>query len=58
MGEIEPFEKNLIHGLNELPAGPDMIGQALYEILGLNGPLWTFTNACAKRQFCYCKGYG
>ncbi|MDM5335836.1 beta-ketoacyl-[acyl-carrier-protein] synthase family protein [Fictibacillus enclensis] len=55
MGEIEPFEKNLIHGLNELPAGPDMIGQALYEILGLNGPLWTFTNACAAGNFAIAK---
>ncbi|CAG9623397.1 beta-ketoacyl-[acyl-carrier-protein] synthase family protein [Sutcliffiella rhizosphaerae] len=50
MGEIERLEKSLNNknlftsiGMN----GPNVIADEIYDLLNLNGPNWTLTNACA-----------
>ncbi|MGN7401933.1 beta-ketoacyl-[acyl-carrier-protein] synthase family protein [Cytobacillus praedii] len=48
MGEVEPFEKQSFSGLN---GGPNCIGEQIYQLYKMRGPLWTITNACAAGNF-------
>lgn len=53
MGEIEGYEAALMHGatLGTYEGGPQMIGKNIVQYLGINGPSWTITNACAAGNF-------
>lgn len=49
MGEFDCLEDRLISGDldTQLDGGPHIIAEKIYNLLKLNGPKWTITNACA-----------
>ncbi|WP_128895411.1 beta-ketoacyl-[acyl-carrier-protein] synthase family protein [Longirhabdus pacifica] len=52
MGEIEPLEKALRHEKdNPMMGGPHAIIHNMEQLISLQGPKWTFTNACAAGNF-------
>ncbi|MFD2673308.1 beta-ketoacyl-[acyl-carrier-protein] synthase family protein [Marinicrinis sediminis] len=51
MGEIEPLEKAMRGDPNGQTGGPHAIAEQIATLLALQGPIWTFTNACAAGNF-------
>ncbi|UFJ42427.1 beta-ketoacyl-[acyl-carrier-protein] synthase family protein [Brevibacillus humidisoli] len=47
MGEIEPLEEAMMQKGTAREGGPHVIVENIVRIFGINGPLWTITNACA-----------
>lgn len=55
MGEIEPLEQALRGANPAVQGGPSRIAAHTAAKLGLQGPLWTFTNACSAGNFAIAK---
>jgi len=51
MGDIDPLEGAIQGKRSEAFGGPHVITEQIGRLLGLSGPVWTFTNACAAGNF-------
>lgn len=51
MGDIDPLEGAIQGKRSEAFGGPHVITEQIGRLLGLRGPVWTFTNACAAGNF-------
>lgn len=51
MGDIDPLEGAIQGKRSAAFGGPHVITDGIGRLLGLKGPVWTFTNACAAGNF-------